>query len=139
MTSFTPFNWYTAGFNSPIHYYLFAVNYEHNFKNIVILKTTQNNNKYSIYGKCIINDKLCDFVTHITEHFEGAFLNHEGDFTIKYQGLTYRINTTIDTESISNKNEYDLNNNAIDNINLINLNLPNYVIKIVLLVLYLEI
>ena len=134
---FKPFNWYTAGHPSPVDYYKHAFKYEHKFK-IVISNTIQFGNIYEITGKCLCNNKqtLNDFKTIITKNFKGISAEHEGDFTINHDGIVYRIDTTIESNSDYDINKYKFNK---DPVNTIDLDIPKDVIKMAMIVLHLEI
>jgi hypothetical protein len=132
---FKPFNWYAAGLKSTIEYYNLALQYEHQF-NIVISKTLQNNNEYYINGKCMFSNELCDFETVITKNFKGNTWNHEGDFTMNYNGVIYRIDTNINNKTNSDTTQCKFTK---DPINIINFDLPKDVVKMAMLVLHLEI
>ncbi len=132
---FQPFNWYSAGLISPVEYYKFALQYEHNF-NTVISNTKCSGNIYQTIGKCLIDKKLNDFRIDITKNFKGVSAEHEGDFTINHNGIIYRVDTIIDSKNDSEINKYEFNK---DPINAIDLDIPKDVIKMAMIVLHLEI
>jgi hypothetical protein len=146
---FKPFNWYSAGLRSPIEYYKYALEFDHDFDRIVISQALKYDNTYYINGKCISTgdirlsdgsykryNELCVFNTDITKNFNGTLVTeNEGDFIIEYDNIKYRINTTIQTGIECDKG-YRF---TTDPINTINLDIPKDVIKMAMLVLQLEI
>ena len=136
---FTPFNWYKAGLKSPVEYYRAAAQYTHTFENVIVDKTVQNENAFSIYGKCKIDNICYAYDTHITKYDVGERFQSsqdEGDFTILSNGSIYRIVTTINTEHAIGINKRMFVENPMTKIKS---ELPTDVIKIALLVLQLEI
>lgn len=136
MNVFTPYNWYSVGLKSPVEYYLAAAQFSHTIDTIVISRCTQEDNRYSIFGKCMPNNNLVNFETHITApYIDKDSRNHESDFVIQCEGVLYRIETTIDVNK-----QYMTNTKTFDNpIPNIQLDLPLYIKKLAMLVLHLEI
>ena len=143
MSNFVPLNWYTSGFTSPIEYFKYAADFNHDFQNVVIFEVKNiEHDKYKIYelrGVVMYQNKWTTFSSFIIQQqiikFHNA-QNNEGDFEIEYNGLLYSISTNIDTLFDIDPTEADRSksNELIQNINL-----HEYIIKLALIAASLDI
>jgi len=144
MSDFVPLNWFNSGFKSPIEYFKYAADYNHDFKNVVIFGVKNNEydkcaiyelhgivmyqNKWTTFSSFIVNQQIFKF-----DHIQ----NNEGDFEIEYNGISYSISTNIkDSYDIDEIDEIDYHksNELIQTINL-----PEYIIKLALIAVSFEI
>jgi hypothetical protein len=97
MKKFEPINWYTAGFKNPVEYLKYAMDFEHDFSDIIITKFTTCPIGCILIGTVLANNlPYYKFESTITTSENNYDENHEGDFEIMYNGLYYRIRTLID-------------------------------------------
>jgi hypothetical protein len=100
---FVPINWHKAGLENKVAYLKYALDFEHNFSNIMVTKTNLCHNGCIIRGKISSNHadySSVVFKSRITISNNNGVANnnignHEGDFEIIYNGLNYRIRTDI--------------------------------------------
>ncbi len=162
---FQPFKYYSAGL-SPVAYYKVALLFEHNFNIVIsdisvdgniyqiignifdsgALFTTvitknfnglcpgedRQQSCHSTTGLCPGEDRLQSWRSNP----ELCSREDEGDFTMEYDGIIYRIETMIDSK-------YDLEvekrKSNTDPVNTIDLDIPKNIIKMAMIVLHLEI
>ena len=95
MDEFVPINWFEAGFKNPVEYFKYAMNFKHDFGNIIITEFTICPDSCVLTGIVIANNlPIYEFESIITISNEAK--NNEGDFKIMYNNINYRIMTTID-------------------------------------------
>lgn len=101
MNEFVPTNWFEAGFKNPVEYFKYAMNFKHDFGNIIITEFAISPDSCVLTGIVIANNlPIYEFESIITISNEAG--NNEGDFKIMYNNINYRIMTTIDY-AIKNK------------------------------------
>lgn len=101
MDEFVPINWFEAGFKNTVEYFKYAMNFKHDFGNIIITEFTISPDSCTLTGIVIANNlPFYEFESIITISNETK--NNEGDFKIMCNNINYRIMTTIDY-AIENK------------------------------------
>jgi hypothetical protein len=97
MTEFVPINWFEAGFKNPVEYFKYAMDFKHDFSNVIITKFTIRPDGCILTGVVLANTlPYYKFESIIATSENNYAENNEGDFEIMYNGLYYRICTFID-------------------------------------------
>jgi hypothetical protein len=107
MDKFEPINWFKAGFKNPVEYFKYAMDFEHDFSNIIITKFTICPTGCILTGIVLADNlptyELFKSVIAISDKTE----NHEGDFKIMSGGINYRIITSLDSAIKKNSHPTD--------------------------------
>ena len=141
MDKFEPINWYTAGFKNPVEYFKYAMDFEHDFSNIIITK----------FNICCIGCILTGIVLADNlpiYEFKSVLIisdndteNHEGNFEIIHNNINYRIMTSINY-AIKNKSHptdemIEKSNECISHIISESI-IPNSILKIAMIAVSLK-
>jgi hypothetical protein len=141
MDKFEPINWFKAGFKNPVEYFKYAMDFEHDFSNIIITKFT-----ICCIG-CILtgivladNLPIYEFKSVLTIS-DNDTENHEGDFEIIHNNINYRIMTWI-SHAIKNKSHptdemIEKSNECISHI-ISESSIPNSILKIAMIAVSLK-